>query len=238
MKPIRCNNCRFFYDSDKYAACPYCQEAQPDTQVVDEGKVDVSAVDTVDVFSAENEKNKIILNKVKGDENNFTPHSSANYPHVVAVTVAKTAGSENFEKPFMPEEPAPEPQVISEVAEKTVIAGNCTVGWLVCLKGEYFGKSFVLKPGQNLMGRDCEMHVSLPEEKSVLNQNHATIFYDQSTNRFRLIPGDTRGLTYLNGDLKTSECELRPGDKLLIGSVAFIFVPLCGSKFRWDDYVK
>lgn len=251
MKPVRCNKCKLFYDSESYTQCPYCQEA--------EEKIDVSD-EVVDIPSVEEEESKVILSVNKNDENSFTPHSVNVHPHVVAVV--KSAEPEEPEipeipavpevpeivdEPFCPAEPEDEPQEEKElvddlqadaVPEKPATITNCTVGWLVCLNGEYFGKSFVLKPEHNFIGRDSEMQVSLPEEKSLLNQNHAAVFYNQSVNKFGLIPGDARGLTYLNGELKVSECLLKPGDKISLGDVNFIFVPLCGSRFKWDEYLK
>lgn len=35
------------------------------------------------------------------------------------------------------------------------------VGWLVCIKGDAFGSSFVLKSGKNFIGRDRKMDVAL-----------------------------------------------------------------------------
>lgn len=239
MKPVRCNNCKLFYNSEVYNQCPYCEDTAPQSQ--EEKKNNAIA----DLPMIENEENKITVNKRKDDENNFTPHSAKAHPHVIAV--AKPAEPVEPEEPFSPAEPEDEIEEKTEpadavkveaVPENVVAINNCTVGWLVCLKGEYLGKSFVLKPGQNSIGRDSEMQVSLPEEKRLLNHNHAAVFYNEKLNRFRLIPGDARGLTFLNDDLKVSECDLRPGDKISIGDVTFIFVPLCGSKFKWDEYVK
>lgn len=234
MKVKRCSNCKLFYDSEVFSQCPYCEK--------EETKKPEAAPET------EAREIKVVLSRKKAEkqEDSFTPHTSVEH-QVISAQVEKT----EEEKPVVPAEPvvptepiipvAPvipaEPDTpVEPVAPATM--SNCAVGWLVCLKGEYFGKSFVLKPGVNQIGRDTETQISVPEEKSVLMQNHAAVIYDANVNKFILKPGDTRGLTYLNDDLKVSQCLLKPGDKIKIGDISFIFVPLCGSKFNWDDYVK
>jgi hypothetical protein len=112
------------------------------------------------------------------------------------------------------------------------------VGWIVCVKGEYMGQSFEIKSGQNYIGRAQNMNIALAREASVSRNRHAVIIFDPAKQAFYIQKGESSGLTYLNRELVMDHTMLNPYDKISIGNVEFVFVPFCGDRFSWDDYMK
>ena len=112
------------------------------------------------------------------------------------------------------------------------------VGWLVCVKGEYQGQGFDIKSGQNYIGRAQNMNIALAREVSVSRNRHAIIIFDPAKQAFYVQKGESSGLTYLNGGLVMEHTPLGAYDKIKLGNAEFVFVPFCGDRFTWDDYIK
>lgn len=128
----------------------------------------------------------------------------------------------------------------SNVAPKTVsnkIQTAPVVGWLVCTKGKHLGESFQLYDGNNSIGRGDSNDVVLFKEQSVSSNKHAIITYEPRKRGFYIQAGDSHGLTYLNGDWVTSTQKIEIYDSIEFGKSAFVFVPLCGEKFSWEEYI-
>lgn len=112
------------------------------------------------------------------------------------------------------------------------------VGWLVCIKGEYAGCAFECKTGRNRIGRNGNMEICLLHDASISREIHAIVIYEPKQRIFYLQVGTSDGLTYLNGNYLFDHSELHAFDKIELGKAEFLFVPLCGEKFTWDDYIK
>jgi hypothetical protein len=50
-----------------------------------------------------------------------------------------------------------------------------------------------------------------------------------------LIPGDGVGLVYHNNEAVYSPVELNTYDLIQMGKSKFIFIPLCGMHFEWNN---
>lgn len=111
------------------------------------------------------------------------------------------------------------------------------VGWLVCVKGQYLGQAFMCKAGRNKIGRGVNMEINLQEERSINRNVHAAIIYEPIQRQFFIQAGSGDGLTYLNGNLVFSHEALHPYDKIVVGKLEFVFLPLCGERFTWNDYM-
>jgi hypothetical protein len=108
------------------------------------------------------------------------------------------------------------------------------VGWLVCVKGEYYGQSFNLKSGQNFIGRAVNMDVWLEKESSVSRNKHTVVVFDPKSRSFFVQPGESGGLTYLDGELVLTPAQLRAYSKISVGSCELVFTPFCGESFSWE----
>ena len=143
-----------------------------------------------------------------------------------------------------------DPQVTTvglDMDEKTVgffhlnnpkIAVEPVVGWLVCVRGKDFGRSFNLKSGRNFIGPDSSMDVSIPGDKSISRQCHAVILYDPKSKMFLVQPGTSRELFYLNDKVVLGVEEIAPYQILTIGNTDLMFVPCCCEQFNWEDQIE
>lgn len=111
---------------------------------------------------------------------------------------------------------------------------RATVGWLTCIEGNMFGESFVLREGDNHIGRARNMDVSLCYESSVSRKNHAILSYDSEKNRYTLHTMDSENLVFCNSRRVKKVKTLKSRDILILGHCALIFVPLCDNSFQWN----
>lgn len=112
------------------------------------------------------------------------------------------------------------------------------VGWLVCVAGSHFGESFGISAGKNSIGRGADNNIVLSRDGSVSKSKHAIVIYEPKKRNFYIQPGDSSGLTYLNEDYITETKMIASHDVLEFGDSKFIFIPLCGENFTWEDYMK
>ena len=59
--------------------------------------------------------------------------------------------------------------------------------------------------------------------------------YDPKNNRFRVIPASSTNNIYLNDDVIDIPTRLNPYDVLEFGETKLVFIPLCSSRFNWED---
>jgi hypothetical protein len=151
-------------------------------------------------------------------------------------------------QPIQPE-PSPLQTAVNAVVShsdaedvKTVAMWNApagtepVVGWLVCVKGEYFGQSFGLKTGNNAVGRAMNMDVPLAQEPSVSRNKHCIITFEPQHQVFYIQQGESSGLTYLNGEMVLLPTKMQEQDRIKLGAVEFLLIPFCADGFRWEEY--
>lgn len=112
------------------------------------------------------------------------------------------------------------------------------VGWLVCVHGEHFGESFNIGAGINSIGRNASNRIVLSRDSSISREKHALLTYEPKHRKFYVKPGDSSGLTYVNDEYITETRLLVSRDIVEIGSSKFVFVPLCGDDFTWEDHMN
>lgn len=108
------------------------------------------------------------------------------------------------------------------------------VGWLVCIKGPEFGKSFELNAGRNFIGRSDESDVALKGDQAISRKEHAIIVYDPKAGRFHAQPGSSSELFYVNGEVVLQVTGLKDRDILSLGETTLVFVPFCNERFTWE----
>ena len=110
------------------------------------------------------------------------------------------------------------------------------VGWLVCVKGAEAGQNYVLKTGANKIGRLASVNdVVVAKDPQISRNEHIIITFEPKQKKFYIQQGESMGLAYLNGELICGSGILNERDKIEIGASTFIFVPLCGDNFGWND---
>lgn len=115
------------------------------------------------------------------------------------------------------------------------------VGWLVCVKGVYYGKTFPLKTGGNRIGRSEDLEVALLKDASVSRKCALEIVFDSRENTFSAILGESRQECRIDGKMLYSNDRilLRGFEEIEIGDTEesmYLFVPLCGEQFSWSRY--
>ncbi|AFL74006.1 FHA domain-containing protein [Thiocystis violascens] len=107
------------------------------------------------------------------------------------------------------------------------------VGWLVCVAGPERGRDYRLHTERNFIGRSPTMDVAITGDATISRENHAIVSYNPKRHTFRLAPGDSRGLVYLNEEEVIAPVELAPYDLIELGETKLLFVPFCGERFVW-----
>lgn len=134
----------------------------------------------------------------------------------------------------------------SESDEKTValFGGNTqkqygivpVAGWLVCIKGKHIGENFKIVIGQNTVGRGINNRIVLSKDAALLEEGHLVIVYEPRGRVFFVQPGNVKSVSYLNGEIITGGRRLKAKDRLDIGGGSYMFIPLCGTDFSWENF--
>lgn len=108
------------------------------------------------------------------------------------------------------------------------------VGWLVCIEGHDKGKDYRIHSERNFIGRSDNMDICITGDDAISRENHAIISYSPKKQLFRIYPGDSRGLVYLNDEEVITADELKLYDIVEIGKTKLMFVPFCSEQFVWE----
>lgn len=267
MKLTKCPN-KHFYDAEKYAECPHCHEAasSPPPGPTRRSVAPPQTNDKVPVSGKRSRKKNMedsgdshtvpLGQQAEIDAAQPEPAPKRSV-HTGEPQAAQELPPDEDTARNDEQEPA-EPQVLPLKAAVAAVApkGSDTedvktmafydlggdqepvVGWLVCVKGSYFGQSFNLKTGRNNVGRAGSMDVVLAQEPSVSRNRHAVITYEPENRDFFIQPGESGGLTYLNKQVVMQFSPMQAYDKIRLGNAEFVFVPCCGENFTWDDHVS
>lgn len=108
-------------------------------------------------------------------------------------------------------------------------------GWLVCVDGAAKGRDFRIHSQYNYIGRARHMDICIEGDNSISTENAAILAYDDQQKLFFFAPGQGRNLVRVNGKAVLNPVELQAYDRLTIGKSIFLFIPLCGERFDWND---
>jgi hypothetical protein len=108
-------------------------------------------------------------------------------------------------------------------------------GWLVSISGPEKGLDYRIKAERNFIGRSEAMDIRIVKDETISRENHASVSYSPKTKAFRLYPGDSRGLVYLNDQEVLTPELLKPFDIIELGTTRLMFVPFCGERFQWSN---
>lgn len=139
-----------------------------------------------------------------------------------------------YEDIFLPQSGGP--QMTSRI-ERPRVTTPCT-GWLVAVNGSHVGQDFRLKAGKNFIGRDLSMDIALDGDRSVSRNKHAILVYEPKQHLYMIQPGESSELVYLNNEVVLNPTGIKAYDTITVGEINLLFIPLCGSKFNWNDVLK
>jgi len=107
------------------------------------------------------------------------------------------------------------------------------VGWLVVVKGPDKGQDFRITAEKNFIGRSEAMDICISGDESISRESHAVISFNPKNLIFRIYPGESRRLVYLNNEEVINPEQLKAYDKIELGETIVCFLPFCGSEFQW-----
>ena len=209
MNLKQCKN-GHFYDADKHSECPHCNGAMSALDAT----IALKLSDLEDAYGADEDEKRDVPEEAVPEEMKQNPSL---------------------------EDAIREAQMPMDEMDKTVsfyretLGTEPVVGWLTCIKGKHFGKSFSLHSGRNYIGRDRTNDVVLEYDLSVSRSRHAAVVYDPRGKCFIAQPGESRELFYLNDRIQLSNMMLNAYDVLSIGNEDLLFVPMCGERFCWEQ---
>jgi len=128
--------------------------------------------------------------------------------------------------------PGDDGKTVSLIHKKAGI--DPVVGWLVCVEGADRGRDYRIRSEKNFIGRAESMDIAIRGDETVSRENHAIVSYNPKARQFKLHPGVSRGLVYLNGEEVDHPSPLMAGDHIELGQTKLLFVPLCDPRFSWD----
>ena len=108
------------------------------------------------------------------------------------------------------------------------------VGWLVCVDGPDRGRDFRIRSENNFIGRDASMDIALSGDDTSSRQKHASVAFEPGQQSFWLMPGDARGLCYVNDTMVMSPVQLAPRDVIRLGKTKLMLVPFVDASFSWQ----
>ena len=124
----------------------------------------------------------------------------------------------------------------TQMLQKTKTKVLELVGWIVITSEEGKFKAYTISYGMNRIGRSSSNDISIENgDVSISREKHASIIYDFENNLFFIQHHEGKYLTYLNGQMIYALTSLKAYDKIKIGRTEFVFVPLCGDDFRWNN---
>lgn len=123
-------------------------------------------------------------------------------------------------------------------SSNTQVTKEPVVGWLVCVKGKHFGECFEIISGRNSVGRNPDNRIVIADDPSVSGSKHFWVTYEPKKREFYVQPGESSGLSYLNGETIMTPQKLQAYDQLEFGMGVYVMIPLCSEKFSWEDYLE
>ena len=133
----------------------------------------------------------------------------------------------------VPPRPGADPGVTRHIwASKTGF--DPVVGWLVCIEGPEKGRDYRIHAERNFIGRSPHMDIAITGDDAISRENHALVSFNLKNGVFRIAPGESRGLVYLNDEEVLTPMELKAYDLIEIGASKLTFVPFCGERFQWE----
>jgi hypothetical protein len=77
------------------------------------------------------------------------------------------------------------------------------------------------------------MDVQILGDDKVDMSRHAVLAYDGKTHKATLLPGESRGLAYINNEAVYAPKPLDNYTEIEIGDSKLVFVAFCGEDFVW-----
>ncbi len=132
--------------------------------------------------------------------------------------------------------PAPPPvferTVSASKADLTEEPARYVVAWLLALSGPARGRSFEVRNGRNVIGRDPKSDVRLSDDQA--SAHHADLVFRPEEQRFILMDHNSTNGTFVNDEEIEPRRDLVNGDVIRIGSQKLMFYKFDLPGFTWE----
>lgn len=238
MRIIKCKN-NHFYDGDKFMFCPICQVETIYYEmktVTEEHLVEQEVIET-------KSSQKLPLNyEIDLTEHIETDHIGNNED----IFIDEISHQESFSKDDLDvTEHHEELETVIDnltyddiLVDQTIYNLAPVIGWLLCIKGQYLGQSYEIRYGSNQLSLNHIAKQNLDMSENDTEGYFTSISFNSGLNKFLIVPGISRELVYLNGNLLLEKAFLNQNDKVQIGESTLMFLPLLSDLFSWNKYQK
>ena len=103
--------------------------------------------------------------------------------------------------------------------------GRHVCGWLVCIEGVNKGRSYGIYPGKNFIGSGDGMDIQVLGDDMINKFRHAAVAYDKTKHEVTLLPGESAGLVYLEGNAAHVSQPLKEHSEIELGNSKFRYIP-------------
>lgn len=230
------------YDSDIYASCPYCNSAQPIINFA------ASPAGGGGMGAAYSSDKTAPLGGGYGPSAAYAEDKTAPLGGGYGGTAplngfgGAAATADDKTRPPVGYQPAREKRADEDQHTVGIMKKKMglepVVGWLVCVDGKDKGKDYKLWGRINTIGSSEKMDVCIKGDPSISREDHARLGYEPKHSSYHLIPAASKNPIYLNEQVVYTPMQLSAYDVLEFGETKLIFVPLCSSRFNWEDGVK
>lgn len=210
MAVVQCKNAHF-YDDEKYQQCPHCAALQEKAAQDKRTAEQVSQARQIESYAAQYIRQHRSQPQVQGIQPQM-PNIQGQMP----VDPSREVDDENA----------------ASLYQKRGAAGY-TVGWLVCVGGEEYGRDFPLYAGFNRIGRSGSNDIVLSDVQ-VSMEEHCSVIYEQKKNIFYILP-KAGSLVYVRDSLVQQAQEIESGEVINIGETSLELVAFCKGERRWEE---
>ena len=257
-KAVKCSECGLYYNGQVYGECPHCKSKQESGAYKEAKPREYPARDsqTQRENRAEHEYNipkqkrfTVPYDEARTGTEHWESEKPAAPENNESKQEAETTAPQEIVKKSEPEQDAFAEDLLKQLKKSGRTVGKFTsadgekiepvVGWVVCVKGAYYGQSFALHSGKNKIGRSQEFDVRLLNDDSVSRSCVASIVFDTKAASFSILPGESDSLCYVNGEALYDRRTLTGYEQIELGDSErnmFVFIPLCGERFTWLSY--
>lgn len=258
MNKTRCTN-QHWFDADEYSACPHCgaqrmteeMAAALESGTILDSRAEGEKPKKKGFFKGKNKSKEQDIKTTGGVIEIAASIKTSGIPYGSSITHSVTSnpkeepinpevlGAQQFPRTgvLIPPASGATPGGVQDIKTITIYANEQgeepVTGWLVCVHGEYKGRSFPLKAGVNVIGRDEKAYICLKKDLQVSREKHASVIYEPKKKIFYLGEGEN-SMTYCNDELVCGKQEINAYDSIEIGGGKYLFIPLCGERFDWD----
>lgn len=207
-----------YYNGDKYLQCPHCIDGmaavrQDGFVFAPDGMAGNSQSETQEIQKNNQDDNvTMILPK------EYLPDSGAVSMSFSMREQQTQTGTRKLL--LQPQEVSPGEVPFKEDRILDIEENLLPVGYLVCIRGRDYGRSFPLKTGVN----------TVKEQAYVLYEPHKREFYLKSADR--------DSLCYCNDEVLLEPKKIQGYDRITLGDTTFLLIAVCGEKFSWEEIVS